>query len=52
MFIFKRPYIDLINELEYCNKWNIVYIINFQISHINKYTMSQARGSGNCLYPS
>ena len=31
MFIFKRSYIDLINELEYCDKWNIVYIINYQI---------------------
>ena len=30
-FIFKRSYIDHINELEYCNKWNIVYIINYQI---------------------
>ena len=31
IFIFKRSYIDLINEFEYCIKWNIVYIINYQI---------------------
>ena len=31
IFIFKQSYIGLINELEYFNNWNIVYIINYQI---------------------